>query len=280
MKAMPKGMRWRLRAGTLGCCGALWLCIPAAPAQAQQQQEGVSPQAQELFDEAVADYMARRWDLAALKFRKAYAYSPEALFLYNQAKALEKLENYQGAIDALIRARDQQERPLPPDIAAKVAPFLAELETSLAAQKAKEKEEEERMAEAAKAVVVPPPPAPEPQEAPEEGWSGLRWVGLGAVAAGGGLMIGGGVLAAGVKEEADRLNDETGQTPPQFRADLDAAQSDQTTARVVFFSGAGLALVGAGLVAWDLFSDDGERAGKPSVNLKVGPTSVGWEARW
>ena len=242
---------------------------------AQDVQTQVPGQAQSLFDDAVADYMAKRWDQAALKFRKAYAVLPDALFLYNQAKALQKLENYDAAISALSRARDQEERPLPPDIAAKVPSFLAELEASLAAQKLQEKEEE-KPAEAD--AVTPTEPPPEPEE--EGGLGVLGWSGVGGMVAGSGLMVVGGLLAADVSKEADRLRTEPGQTPGRFQADREAAQADQRTARIVFYSGAGLALLGAGLMAWTFLSDGEGAAGEARTRLKLGATDIRWEVTW
>ena len=218
MRALIRHSKRRPKAQVLGFVLAL-LSMPLA-LQAQEEQPRVPEQAQVMFDEAVADYMAKRWDQAALKFRKAYAVVPEAVFLYNQAKALQKLENYQAAVSALTRARDQEERPLPPELVAKVPAFLAELETSLAAEKAAAEEK------AATAEVVPQ--AVLPQAVPpnrEEGFGTLGWTGVGTLVAGSGLMVFGGILAADVAKEADRLENEAGQTPGQFQTNLQAAQS-------------------------------------------------------
>ena len=257
----------------------LILCLLSAPsaAPAQDDHAPIPAQAQTLFDDAVADYMAKRWDQAALKFRKAYAVLPDALFLYNLAKALQKLENYEAALGALKRARDQEERPLPPDIVAKVPAFLAELEVSLAAQQ--EAQQEAKEEEKAVDIDVVASTDPPPQQ--KEGLGTLGWVGIGGLVAGSGLMVFGGILASEVSKEVDRVKTEPGQTPEQFQADRDAVQGEQRTAQIVFYSGMGVALLGAGLVGWTLFSTKKEGASEePRARLKLGVTHVAWEATW
>ena len=264
---MEKARKWLTTLGILLvlACAGVSICADG------YADEESTARAQELFDEAAADYMAKRWDLAAVKFRKAYSYLPEALFLYNQAKALQKLDNHEVARGALIRARDQKERSLPPEIAAKVPAFLAELDASLAELEAQKKEG---------AVGVDVVATTDSPLEKEEEFGVFGWIGVGGLAAGSGLMIFGGLLAADISEESERLKTESGQTPEQFQSDRQAAQSDQDTARLVFYSGAGLALLGTGLVAWEIFSIKGEARGEPRAHLRLGVTSVAWEATW
>ena len=237
MKAMHTHSTRRLRAWSTAL--ALLLLSTAPTVQAQDPQAQIPEQAQSLFDDAVADYMAKRWDQAALKFRKAYAVLPDALFLYNQAKALQKLENYQAAIGALTRARDQKERPLPPDIVAKVPAFLAELETSLALEETQEKE-----AAVAAEVVAPIGPPPGNQDIQEEGRFGeIGWSGVAVGGAGLGLVIWSALLADSVTSESAALLEE--QDTGRFQQQRDDIQSDQDLAQILLFSGAGLLTVGS-----------------------------------
>ena len=243
----------------LACACALLFSLGAPLVLCAQQ-----PPVNEVFDEAAADYMAKRYDKAAVGFRKAYALLPEALFLYNQAKALQKLGNWDAAVGALERARDQVERPLPPELSAKVPDMMAELKASQRA--------EEQIKSAERVEVVSPAAQPASSFGP------IGWAGIGGVTVGAGLLMAGGLIASGVSDEAERLRTEVGQNRAQFEASRQAALDDQSLARVLFFSGAGLALTGGTLLAWELLSDD-ERPHE-GARLTAGPMGMMVEATW
>ena len=219
---------------------------------AAQPQEATA-----IFEQAAADYMAKRYDVAAVGFRKAYAVLPEAVFLYNQARALQKLENWESAISALERARDQVERPLSAELAAKVPAMMQELEAARAASSS--------------------PLAAPPSDEPASGIFAVGWTGVGTLVAGAGMIVAGGVMASGVSDEAQRLRTTSGQTRTQFEADRQAALDKQSWARVLFYSGSGLALLGAGLLSWDLLATGAE---EDSAKLLIAPSGVFVEVPW
>ena len=230
--------------------------VLAVPRLAQAQQQP----AQVLFDDAAADYMAKRYDKAALGFRKAYAVRPEAVFLYNQAKALEKLENWEAAIKALERARDQAELPLPPELAAKVPSFMEQLEAGLAAERA------QKEAAIKPTVVVP-------AAAPNDGLSLLGWGGAGTALLGGAAVATNFLFAS----QASSTSDELAATRQRSRYDELSQDFDeqQGTAQALLFVGAGLAAVGAGLLLWDLSNDDDH-----GVRVSFGAGAALVQGRW
>ena len=236
-----------------------WLCITPAWSEAQEQAPdepaAAKEQAQEFFDEAAADYMAKRYAQAALKFRKAYAYLPEATFLYNQARALDKLESYEQALKALEQAQAQQERPLPEELMQKAKPFEAELKEKIAKQNQ---------------------PKPTVPQAPvDSGVRPLTWVGVGLVSLG--VVAGAGALYLG----GQATETEQALSPPQpfGQARYDELATDLESQRlwgqVALYSAVGLGLTGIGVWVWSVMDDEQE-----AVTLQVGPQGFGMRAKF
>ena len=231
--------------------------------QAQEAQVGESTdqaRAQAFFDEAVQDYMAKRYAQAALKFRKAYVHLPEATFLYNQARALAKLESYEQALNALEQAQAQTERPLPEELAQKATPFEAELREKLAQK-------------AAPGLSAPQPtvlPPSEPEAPADDGirpltWGAMGLVGLGIVAGAGAIYLG---QQASETEEALQ--------PPhafdrgrydELAADL---ESQRLWGQVALYSAVGLGVAGASLWVWSVMGEEDH----DTARLHVGPGRI------
>ena len=245
--------------------------------EASPVSEAAKQAAQSLFDEAVADYMGKRYDQASLKFRKAYAQLPEATFLYNLAKSLQKLENYDQAIKSLESAQAQQERPLPPNLQEKVPAFMAELKEQLEAQQA-EQQAQQALSETTAMEATP-----------EEGGRGLGalgWTGVGMTVVGAGAITWSILMTSDLDKEKEAL--EQIRTRQEFDAQKQEVEDDQNLARLLMFSGIGVAAVGVGLLTWDLVKDDDTQAedtgADPTLSLTLVPhPTQGWAGlmgRW
>ena len=256
---------WSLALAGLICLGLpVWAGTQVHAQEPQASEATDQARAQAFFDDAVQDYMAKRYAQAALKFRKAYVHLPEATFLYNQARALAKLESYEQALNALEQAQAQTERPLPEELAQKAKPFEAELKERLA-QRA-------QPGLSVPEAVVPQPSVP---EAPvDDGirpltWGAIGLLGLGAVAGAGAIYLG---------QQAIET-EETLQPPQPFdRARYDELAADLESQRlwgqVALYSAVGLGVAGASLWVWSAMGGEEEetasiRVGFGGIDMRV-----------
>ena len=115
---------------------------------------------------------------------------PEATFLYNQARALDKLESYEQALKALNQAQAQHERPLPEELMQKAKPFEAELKEKIAAQNKPK-------------PVVPQVPVKTIQSAESSSLGFKGYTGIGLIGVGAGVLVWSALLASDVTKEQD-----------------------------------------------------------------------------
>ena len=211
--------------------------------------------AQADFDQGAEAFAAGDYARATMLFQRAYAQVPEAAFLYNAAKAYERMEKWDQALAMLARAEQSSARPLPPGMANKVPAYRARLEKARDAARAEQTPRDARRESEARAASedtsAPTTTAPTAVPEAQDGMGAIGFVGVGAVVVGAGLGAWSAVLASSVSEENERLRTQAGQTPAQFARDREQVLEDQSAARWLLFGGAGLALVGVGLVAWD-----------------------------
>lgn len=218
------------------CCS---LDARAEPVEEQEIQA-----AQELFEEGMLAYQAKKYPEAIVLFQKAYTYVPAAAFLYNAAKVAEAMEDFDQALKFAERAGAQTEDALPDKMALANTKLIESLKSKIA--------QEARRAEAARGV--------------EWSWVGYSGVGTSVV----GLGLIGGATYLGMKASADfddlaRVEDEGVYT--RKRADI---ESSQELGRVALYSGIGLVALGGALVAWDLLSPH-----ESPVAVTLGPGGAG-----
>lgn len=217
----------------------------AEPADEQEVQA-----AQELFEEGMLAYQAKKFPEAIVLFQKAYTYVPAAAFLYNAAKVAEAMGDFDQALKFAERAGAQTEEALPDQMAQANRKLIESLKIKIA--------EEASRAEAARRA----------EESHAAAWSWVGYSGVGAGIAGLGLI--GGATYLGMKASSDfdelsRVEDEAVYT--NRRADI---ESSQKLGRAILYSGIGLVALGGGLVAWDLLSPH-----EHPVTVSLGPTSGG-----
>ena len=228
-------------------CLIATMCSASLPA-VSAAQEGVEERsvrvAQKLFEKGSKAYSEKRFADALTLFRKAYTYVPAAPFLYNAARAAEKLGNLEQALSLAEQAKDQKEQPLPVQLATKNDELIESLEAEIVA--AKQEAERQRTMQ----------------------WSWVGYSGLGVSVLGLGLIGGAAYMGSEASVDIAALGDvEDRAVYAQRREDILARQS---TGQVLMYSGIGLAAVGGGMVAWDLLSP-----GESPFQVSAGPGDVG-----
>lgn len=242
--------------------GALCALTTLVPVQARAEAD---PEAVRLFKEALTAYNAGEWAKAATGFMQAYQIEPEAIFMYNAAKARGALAGddparLKAALRLLQRARTQKERPLSDTLKAKAQKYDAELRSKIAALE----ERQRKILEA------------------KYGRGQMSWVGW----SGAGVMVLGasvwGVTLAqgvGVSQNIDRLALERDRAQYDAqRAQVEAAQQQGRTQLVVAWS---LMALGAGVITWDLVTRGGVPwETPPGASVSVGPMGVSVQGRF
>jgi len=241
------------------------LCALAVMSVATEARAEANPEAKRLFKEAMTAYNAGEWAEAATGFMQAYQAQPEAVFLYNAAKARGALAGddpakLEAALKLLERAQAQTERPLSDKLKAKAAEYNGELVAKI--EEAKRLKEERRQAEldALKG---------NPDNYTRMGLVG--WTGVGVLAAGG-ISMG----VAGYFNNQVRLASEGLEGPDASRAEYDRLATDFTSnqgaGQLSLYVGGALIAVGTGLLVWDLVTLEYEQPVGDDTPLKESKT--------
>lgn len=217
--------------------------VPAVAVSQDRQQREVKV-AQKLFEKGASAYSEKRYADALMLFRKAYTYVPAAPFLYNAARAAEKLGNLDQALSLAKQAKEQEDQPLPERLRAQNDALIESLEQRIEAAK--------REAERNRSMQ----------------WSWVGYSGIGVSVVGLGLM--GGAAYLGSEASADIEALEGVENPEAYGRQRDDILAKQATGEVLLYSGIGLAAVGGGLIAWDLLSP-----GESPFRVSAGPGNVG-----
>jgi tetratricopeptide (TPR) repeat protein len=237
------------------------IVVWVGPAAAQEKSN--RELAQETFNEGAKAYLAGDYSEAVVKFLTAFEYEENAMILYNLSLAYAGMENWERAIEAAERAAtrdDLPEKARPRNRARIVSLERIVQATDTAAAIA---ERRKRASEVDVGLVDSEP------QTETSALSGLGWAGIGAATVGVGLLVWAAILDRDVQERIDAFE----QNPTL--AERDALSGDQTTGKIVLFSGVGLATIGAALLGFDLFSSGETQAsiaptrGGARVGLKV-----------
>lgn len=210
--------------------------------------------AQKLFDEGSEAYSSKEFGRAAALWQKAYQIRPEAVFLYNAARATQNEKNYEQALGLSQRAAEATEYPLTPELAARNERLQEELRGQIAEQAAQRRAAEESEEESGEAPAAAPPEqpvaAPRPEEEAEVGLAAPGIIGATAVGVGvTGMIVAAAVYGPRALEARDRA--EAAPTFDEYRDHLDDQQRARSAGQVFFYVGAGLAAAGAAALVWD-----------------------------
>lgn len=233
----------RIAMTTIGVVCALVLATPGTV------YAEADPEAVRLFEEALTSYNAGEWAQAATGFLQAYQLEPEAVFLYNAAKARGALAGddpakLEAALKLLERAQAQEERPLVGKLEASAAEYREEL---LAKILESERLKEERRLAELDALKGNPDNYVR--------FGALGWTGVGVIALGG-VSFG----VSGYFNNQVRVIGQELEGPDANRADYDRLASNykgsQQTGQLTLYVGGAIAALGAGLLVWDLMTLD------------------------
>jgi len=254
----PGGYSWPVRRAPLGLIAVTFtvvaLGIPPALAQAPETEETAArEQAVVLYTRAEERYREGDYQTAALLLREAIALHEAAAMHYNLAKALEELEDGEGAIAAYERFLElAPEHPERAAVSARVAEIRAM---------------ESAPPEAA--ALSEPEPEPEPVEATTSPSVG-PWIVLASAALPLGSGIATGVLSAGAIDDARDSSDQ-----PSAKEDADRARRLARAANASFAIAGALAIAGVVWAIVDRSGSDGR-----GTALRLGPTGLELRARW
>ncbi len=240
--------------------GALALATPVAVAQEEEAFEHFDRGAQYYFDGQYAE--------AIEAFEQGYQIEPHPMFQINIALSHWRLGRLEEAIEHGESVRDSEE--LETEVRTENAARLIVWRTALGARSATDSIARQR-AKASVAHVEPPTPDEEigvTQDADAAplfgpiGWVGASMAGAGVVTLG---VWSGLEVAMGNDVSAYRDAGESGDRE-RYEALRTDVERKQSVARVVLFSGLGLAAVGGGLLAYDVFA-----ASDGTVAISVDP---------
>lgn len=254
-------MRNSLRRFTALVCSVAILHIGVVPAAAQDPHSGES--AEQHYQTAVSLFGEGRYREALDEFDEAIAISPEPIFYCNRAVVLVKLREPVAAVESMQICRNTFEGS-----EAELAQIDAQtqaMETFVATVRLSSSEVARSIASGPVVVVEAP------DQAERKGWTmadtGYVTLAFGLAAVGSALTLD--LLSADIRDEF--LAEAEG-GPGTSRERYDELKADYDQRQTVFLIlsgvGAGLVLLGTGLVVWDWTSDD-------TVSASVAPTDGG-----
>ena len=219
--------------------------------------------AQEHLDEGGKLYIEGDYAGAIIEFKKGHALIREPIFLYNIALCYWRLGDYRRALSEL-------------DAALIEGGLGAQTETKGRARghAFRVRLLSESLTEVSEPASVTLEGRGESGEAPVDGTGrsrALAWVGLGALVAGGGALVGFGIVELGLSDDVAAFKEAVRSGDTATADELDASIAPrQAAGRVLLYSGVGLAAVGATLLVFDL-----ARADRPAVAFGVSENHVG-----
>lgn len=225
--------------------------------------------AQQHFDKGAQLYYEGEYSRAAVEFRRAHEVHPHPLFLYNFALANMQLGRIDDAREGAIEAR-QMDEPLPPEQDARNEAIIAGADTLSAGHLVTEQIAEH-------SEEIPPPPQPQAEDT-GFGWRG--WGGIFALGAGTAALTGGLGIELSLRPDREEL-EQRKETNPNADgvARLESSiESRELTSRILIGSGAGLMVMGTGLLIWN--ATDGHADEPSAIRLNVSPHFVGISGQW
>ena len=267
-------MRATVLAAMVSCAAPAALLLAPQPAFAQSDRLA---RAQKHYEKGVEWYAASEYPKAIVEFLKGYNLAPNAMFLYNISLSYQKLENYEEALKAAIRASGEQGFPegYPARNEARIAAFRRVLEARDAAANIKRAAEQPAVAEGDVTPEDPGVDTPAPvQPVESSSFGALGWTGAGAALLGAGALAGMAVVNSGLRADIEAFEAASDEGDRATRDALyDEIEPRQSTGKLLLYGGSGLLAVGTLLVAIDLFSGGEESAASA---LRIAPTDGGF----
>lgn len=210
------------------------------------------------YQKGVAAFTGSIYKEAVYHFLQAYAQLPEATFLYNASKAqyslAKTIQEAEYARELLDRAVVQKERPLKDATRVQADTLRANIDSRLLKLKG---------------------------DAERAQWKETRtdwraWTGAGSLLTGAALT---GVAffysEPNAREGLDKIKDDAYSSEREYEKIKEEVERDQLQGQVLLYTGAGLAVLGAGLVTWDLLTiERTRRTMTPKVEVSFGLSSA------
>lgn len=213
-----------------------------------------------LYEEGLKSAVAGDYPSAVIHFQNGYKLDPDPRFLYNIAACYYRLDNFDRASDYYQRVLKSTN--VSTDIHTKAASKLRAMEVQLSSASVSDRIKNN----AGQANKGGPTKAPGPtKDDKAEGFGGLGWAGVAVTAVGVGLMGASLIPNAGLSDQIKEYEDgvRLDPNPSRDKSRYDAIQNKQSTGKLLLFSGAGLTVVGAGLVLFELATSSSQEAAAP-----------------
>ena len=246
-----------------------------------EEATGDIEEAQAAFDRGARYYYEGEFSSAIVEFRRANQIHAHPIFQHNIALSNRHLGRPERALEAALEA-DKAADELPPETAAINSSLVASLTTvnragSVASDVAAHREEQERQDEEPDAVGEAPEVEPSPEVEAASSWGGLGWVGAAGLGVGVAALGGAAVLDRQISNE---ISDIRAEGEGISNAQRNSLESRQTTGRVLLFSGAGMALVGATLVAVELVTEPSQNSRGVAIAPSIQRPGMEMILRW
>jgi tetratricopeptide (TPR) repeat protein len=242
-----------------------------APAGAQQDAEAKdAARARRIFKKGAKLYRAGEYERAIVFFRSSHNLVPHPLLLYNIALSYQKLDRCDRAVASARRALEFSEPRLDVATRAKARGLVAGCGLAMRAPL-----RARRMRRGRSPAGKAPTDAAEARQ--PRSWSGTwKWIGVGTLVVGGGLLVGSTLALINLNQRIDDLDRED---PDEERGSrrIDVLLRRQRVVRGLFFSGVGLTTVGALLLIVELVTGDDRESESDTVTMLpvVGRRSFG-----
>ncbi len=274
-------------------CAVLACSMLFSPQPAQAQDAGA------VYEKGMDAYFAGDYADAILSFKEAYAIEANPIFLFNMSIAYEKAGNYQEALKEAQAA--QADGSLPPEAAQVNAGRIPSLSTIVKSREvagrvsgkapcqSNDQCREGFTCDVTSNMCVEAGPVADKKDGGDQStepflgvpFSTIGWIGAGASIVGVGLLATTLIVDLGLGgdiEEYDALSDSDKRTAAG-EALAEDIEGQQSTGQVLLYSGAGLVAVGAGLIVFDLFFNDGNEH-MTNVGVGVSPDGASVQATW
>lgn len=244
-----------------------WSASALANEPTAQDQE----QARQHFDQGALFYTQGEYGRAIVEFLKGHELAPHAMFLYNISLSYEHLGNTRQALGAAERAKNFAGMPDAVIVRndARIAGFRVRLESESTA---------EAVANNKAQALVTPPEDPDPIAESPSGFGTLGWAGVASAGIGIALLGGAGYMQMAMQPNLEDYRAAAasgdGPTYTALRSEL---ESQQSTGRMLLYSGSALAATGVILMVLDgsSSSKDQPRRAQLSLSPTVGGAHLG-----
>ena len=248
----------------------------SAPAFAQSDEDA----AVEHFDNGARLFYEGDFPSAIIEFRKAYDYNPDPMILYNISLAHERLKNI---TEALRVGKSAAANPnLPPPVALRNDARIAAFSIAITADKITTRTASDAKNAAIAAGFKSGVPGQQNTSPIWEQLTPLGWSGVATASAGIVLLAYSGIVNYGLSADIARY--QTTPDPQEYKRLKDDITTRSKRGRITLYSGSALAVIGAGLLTFDLLYDHSsdsdastdplEFSQKPTLKISVSPGST------